>query len=249
MRRSDTAGAGGLGPFESQLDDEDEVLSDSLGARLRAERLRKNISIASIAESTKILGALLEGLEHDDVSRWPSGLYRRAFIRAYAAAIGLDPEPVVREFLERFPDPEDAPPAQPPSAPGQAPVLRSPRTMLRLTLADPRLAIAPKDIFDELRRRLSAVAFDAFVLSVVGLTMFLALGTLWAPLSVAAGIYYFGSLLAIGSTPGCCIFVPRPRRFGTADPWTQGAGGVLGRLRELVHASDRKEQAVERTSL
>jgi hypothetical protein len=245
MRRPGTAGAGDLRAFASQLNDEDELLPESLGARLRAQRLRREISIASIAESTKILGALLEGLEHDDVSRWPTGLYRRAFIRAYAAAIGLDPEPVVREFLERFPAPEDVQPLHPPT-PGQPPVLRSPRTMLRLTLADPRLAIAPKDIIDELRRRVSAVAFDAFILSVVGLTMFLAIGTLWAPLAVAAAIYYFGSILALGSTPGCCIFAPRPRRFGTAGVWTHGAGGVLGRLRELLHASDRKEQAEER---
>jgi transcriptional regulator with XRE-family HTH domain len=242
MRRTDAAGAGALRPLESEPDEEEELLPDSLGARLRAERLRRKISIASIAESTKILGALLEGLEHDDVARWPSGLYRRAFIRAYAAAIGLDPEPVVREFLERFPDPEDVHPVQS-AAPGHAAVLRSPRTMLRLTLADPRLAIAPKDIFDELRRRVSAVAFDAFVLSVVGLTMFLALGTLWAPLTVAAGIYYFGSILALGSTPGCCIFSPRPHRFGTAGVWTQGAGGMLGRLRELLHTSDRKAES------
>lgn len=247
MRRTDAAGAGGVRPFESQLEDEDELLPDSLGARLRAERLRRKISIASIAESTKILGALLEGLEQDDVSRWPSGLYRRAFIRAYADAIGLDPEPVVREFLERFPDPEEAQPI-PPAAAGATSVLRSSRTMLRLTLADPRLAIAPKDIFDELRRRVSAVAFDAFVLSFVGLTMFLALGAFWAPLTVAAAIYYFGSILALGATPGSCIFAPRPRRFGTAGVWSHGAGGVVGRLRELLHASDRKEQVAERTS-
>jgi transcriptional regulator with XRE-family HTH domain len=245
MRRPDTAGAGPLRPSESHLDTEDELLSDSLGARLRAERLRRKVSIASIAESTKILGALLEGLEHDDVSRWPAGLYRRAFIRAYAAAIGLDPEPVVREFLERFPDPEDVQPAHPPAA-GNPPSVRSPRTMLRLTLADPRLAIAPKDIIDELRRRVSAVAFDAFVLSVVALTVFLALGAFWAPLSVAAAIYYFGSILALGNTPGCCIFAPRPRRFGSTGVWAHGAGGVLGRLRDLVHASDRKEEVEER---
>lgn len=246
MRRTDTAGAGTLRPSESH-EDGDELLPESLGARLRAERLRKKISIASIAESTKILGALLEGLEHDDVSRWPSGLYRRAFIRAYADAIGLDPEPVVREFLERFPDPEEVAASQP-SAPGNAPALRVPRTRLRLTLADARLALAPKDIFDELRRRVSAVAFDAFVLSVVGLTMFLALGSFWAPLSLAAAIYYFGSILALGSTPGICIFTPRPRRFGSSGVWSQGAGGVIGRLRELLHVQERKEEAVERTS-
>ena len=238
-----------MGSSESHVDeDELELLPDSLGARLRAERLRRKISIASIAESTKILGALLEGLEHDDVARWPSGLYRRAFIRAYASAIGMDPEPVVREFLERFPDPEDAA-ASPANTSGNAPAQRSPRTRLRLTLADARLAIAPKDIFDELRRRVAAVAFDAFVLSVVGLTMFLALGSFWAPLSMAAAIYYFGSILALGSTPGICIFAPRPRRFGSTGVWAHGAGGVIRRLRELLHVSERKEEAVERTSL
>ena len=56
----------------------------SFGARLRYERERRKISIASIAENTKILGALLEGVERDDVSRWPTGFYRRAFMRAYA---------------------------------------------------------------------------------------------------------------------------------------------------------------------
>src|SRR6185295_6092582 len=49
--------------------------------------------------------SLLEALEHDDVSRWPSGIFRRAFVRAYAQAIGLDPDVVVREFLELYPDP------------------------------------------------------------------------------------------------------------------------------------------------
>lgn len=77
----------------------------SFGSRLRHERERRQIALKSIAESTKIGIALLEGLERDDVSRWPSGIFRKSFIRSYAAAIGLDPEPVVREFVERYPDP------------------------------------------------------------------------------------------------------------------------------------------------
>src|SRR5687767_6604500 len=85
----------------------------TFGGRLRHERERRKITIASIAENTKILGALLEGLENDDVSRWPTGFYRRAFIRAYATAVGLDAEAVVREFNERYPDPEATPAALP----------------------------------------------------------------------------------------------------------------------------------------
>ena len=80
-------------------------MPDSFGAGMRQRRERLQISLTTIAEQTKIKLALLEALERDDVSRWPSGIFRRAFIRAYAHAIGLDPDVVVREFLERHPDP------------------------------------------------------------------------------------------------------------------------------------------------
>src|SRR3954466_9948073 len=77
----------------------------TFGPRLRQERERRQISLKSIAENTKISRSLLEALERDDVSRWPTGIFRRSFVRAYAKAIGLDPDEVVREFGERFPDP------------------------------------------------------------------------------------------------------------------------------------------------
>ena len=80
---------------------------DSFGSRLRYERERRQIAIKSIAESTKISVPLLEALERDDVSRWPSGIFRKSFIRSYAEAVGLQPEPIVREFIERYPDPLD----------------------------------------------------------------------------------------------------------------------------------------------
>ena len=80
-------------------------MSESFGARLRQQRERQGIALSTIAEQTKIKLSLLESLERDDVSHWPSGIFRRAFIRAYAHAIGLDPDVVVREFLEVHSDP------------------------------------------------------------------------------------------------------------------------------------------------
>ena len=80
-------------------------MSDSFGARLRHERERRQIALKSIAEGTKIGIGLLAGLERDDVSRWPSGIFRKSFVRAYAEAIGLNADAVVREFAERYPDP------------------------------------------------------------------------------------------------------------------------------------------------
>jgi len=82
-------------------------MSDTFGTRLRRQRERRNISLAAIAEQTKIHQPLLEELEHDSVTHWPSGIFRRAFVRAYAHAIGLQPDDVVREFLALYPDPAE----------------------------------------------------------------------------------------------------------------------------------------------
>src|SRR5687768_2248072 len=142
----------------------EEAQDVSFGARLRAERERRQISIASIADNTKILGALLEGLENNDVSRWPSGFYRRAFIRAYAAAIGLDPARVVREFVERFPEAEEQLPLP---AVVQEPTITSGLAgtpLLRLSLADAGPFFVRGSVVGSILPRLRAVALDAFAL-------------------------------------------------------------------------------------
>jgi len=76
---------------------------DTFGPRLRAERERRGISIETIASVTKVGGDLWEGLERNDLSRWPSGIFARAFVRDYARAIGLDSDEVVDEFCRLFP--------------------------------------------------------------------------------------------------------------------------------------------------
>jgi len=82
-------------------------MPETLGARLRQRREERGIALVTIAQQTKIKESLLEGLEKDDLSQWPSKLYRRAFVRAYARAIGLDPEVVVHDFLQAHPDPPE----------------------------------------------------------------------------------------------------------------------------------------------
>jgi hypothetical protein len=82
-------------------------MPESFGARMRRQRERQQVALATIADQTKIKLSLLDAMERDDVSRWPTGIFRRAFIRAYAHAIGLEPDVVVREFLELYPDPAE----------------------------------------------------------------------------------------------------------------------------------------------
>jgi hypothetical protein len=83
-------------------------MPDSFGSRLRQRREERQIDLIAISERTKIKVALLEGLETDDVSAWPSGIFRRAYIRAYAQMVGLDPDETLREFSKVHPDPGDA---------------------------------------------------------------------------------------------------------------------------------------------
>ncbi len=83
------------------------LMPESFGARLRQRREERQIDLLAIAAQTKIKLALLEALERDDVSQWPAGIFRRAYIRTYAHAIGLEPDTVLREFLEVHPEPAD----------------------------------------------------------------------------------------------------------------------------------------------
>jgi hypothetical protein len=71
--------------------------------RLRRHRERSRTTLAEIAHATRVKPELLEGLEQNDLSAWPRGLYARSYIRAYAAAIGLDGDETVNEFCRLFP--------------------------------------------------------------------------------------------------------------------------------------------------
>jgi len=72
------------------------------GRRLREQRERHQITLDDIASSTKIKMSLFAGLEGGDIAEWPAGIFQRAFVREYARAIGLPPEPVVAEFARVF---------------------------------------------------------------------------------------------------------------------------------------------------
>jgi cytoskeletal protein RodZ len=100
--------------------------------RLRDERERSGVALRTIADSTKIPMSLLVALERGEIDKWPSGLFGRAHLRAYAAAIGLPAEEVLVDFLRLSGEASKgiAPPRRvQPSAPDGS---------FRLTLADDR---------------------------------------------------------------------------------------------------------------
>ena len=150
----------------------------AFGRRLRDAREQRGVTLDAVAESTKINIALLASLERGDVSRWPRGIFRRAFLREYASAIGLQPAPVLSEFIRLFPEEGDshAPGAEPRAADGE----------LRLTLA-----VDDRVLNRAVVLRLAAAAIDVAVLIPFGalLAYFISAGV-WLTIGVAGLTYY-----------------------------------------------------------
>ena len=76
---------------------------DTFGPRLRRERERRGISLETLATRTNVSIELWMGLENNDFSKWPSGLFARAFVRDYARVVGLDAQELVDDFCRLFP--------------------------------------------------------------------------------------------------------------------------------------------------
>jgi len=75
----------------------------TVGARLREAREKRGVSLRQIANSTRISVMSLEALERSDLSRLPGGIFTKAFIRAYAQEVGLDPDRTIQDFIAELP--------------------------------------------------------------------------------------------------------------------------------------------------
>lgn len=191
-------------------------MGESFGARLRTQRERQHIDLSTIAAQTKVNVAFFEALERDDVSRWPSGIFRRSFLRAYAHAIGLDPDPVIKEFLERFPDPAEVSIADPVSALASTVAKRERAERPAVDMAAPSTPSPTPfvrwSVLPGMDHRLRAVAWDAGVLIAIALSGVVVADRFWAPLAIATLAYYFGAILVLGNTPGVYFFAAEAAR-------------------------------------
>jgi hypothetical protein len=77
-------------------------------AALKRAREARCISLREISESTKIAVNHLTALERADLRHWPHGIYRRAYFRDYAKAVGL-PDDTIGRFLHFFGEGEEGP--------------------------------------------------------------------------------------------------------------------------------------------
>jgi cytoskeleton protein RodZ len=75
----------------------------TVGTRLREAREKRGVSLRQLSNSTRISVMSLEALERSDLSRLPGGIFTRAFIRAYAREVGLDPDRTIQDFIAEVP--------------------------------------------------------------------------------------------------------------------------------------------------
>ncbi len=183
---------------------------DTFGPRLRRERERRGIALETIAVVTKVGVDLWQGLERNDFSRWPAGIFARAFVRDYARAVGLDAEEVVEEFCRLFPvgdrrvsriiqaqgklighdssaldDPSLFPPEGDRRAAAETP---GDQSRLRWARRTPRLVAAAIDLGCT-----ASLAMAGAVLTGAGF---------WASAGVVCILYYAASTVATGTSPG-----------------------------------------------
>ena len=72
------------------------------GETLRKAREAKGLSTSDIANKTHIMVQLVEALEREDFSRIVAPIYGRGFVKLYCETVGLDPKPLVAEFMEIY---------------------------------------------------------------------------------------------------------------------------------------------------
>jgi len=185
------------------------------GRRLREQREHHRITLEAIASSTKIKGSLLAGLERGDISEWPTGIFQRAFVRAYACAIGLPPEPVVAEFLRVFAA----------DSTGTADSASNPGGELRMTLAVEPGAVSPL-----LTQALAALIEAIGIVVLAALTSWIAATGFGATCSAFAFLYYPIATAWLGCTPAVW-YLKRDTRV--ADQ---------GRGRSAPAATDKRER-------
>jgi transcriptional regulator with XRE-family HTH domain len=114
----------------------------AFGEILRNARVQKGLTPSDVAESTHMLVQVVEGLEKEDFRRIAAPIYGRGFVKLYAELLGLDPEPLISDFMNLYsgarppvvltkeveptadpaPAPAPAPASTPTPAPASAPV-------------------------------------------------------------------------------------------------------------------------------
>ena len=70
----------------------------TVGETLSEARYRAGLSVDELSERTRIRGTVIRCIEADDYAACGGDLYVRGYVRAIAGAVGIDAQPLIREY-------------------------------------------------------------------------------------------------------------------------------------------------------
>ena len=167
---------------------------------LTAARERSGVTLAHIAEVTKVPSSLFAALERGDLRHWPKGLFRRAFFRGYAELIGMPVAETCAEFVRWFPDDERARVVLPDGGTddGQpAPRVEEVRLTFDPAWHGPGLPLLS---------RLVTVVVDAAAVMLNAATVSWAAGISWLSATAVVALMYFSLATLVGQSPARLAF-------------------------------------------
>lgn len=74
----------------------------TIGASLRAAREAAGLTLADVAERTKVRPGILTAIEADDHDHLPALTYTLGFVKAYARTIGIDPDAAADRYRQEL---------------------------------------------------------------------------------------------------------------------------------------------------
>jgi len=75
---------------------------ETYSAALKRAREEKGLTPSQVASKTRLLVQIVEDLEVERFKNIPAPIYGRGFVRLYAECVGLDPAPLVADFMAAF---------------------------------------------------------------------------------------------------------------------------------------------------
>lgn len=88
-----------------------ESAAIDIGSRIQRAREQRNLTRRDICEETKLSPMAVAAIEENKFGQLPGGMFRVAYIRTVAAAVGLDPEELAGAYRAAFE--AEIPPAPP----------------------------------------------------------------------------------------------------------------------------------------
>ena len=82
---------------------------EPLGRYLKRERELRQITVAEVAQTTRIPTRIIAKLEDDELDALPADIFVRGYLRAYARALSIDEGDVLARH-QRKPEPDRPPP-------------------------------------------------------------------------------------------------------------------------------------------